>query len=158
MIVGYPNTGKSTIINRLSKTKKAKAANKAGVTKQQQWVDIQDPKSPIPIKLLDTPGIIPTRFYSEVQALKLALCNCLGENAYDTTLVAQAALQFLESVQANCIRNYYQVPEEQELSLDNICKARRWFLNGEDDFDTNRAALKVLKDFQDLRFGSLSLD
>lgn len=95
MIVGFPNVGKSTLINALAKKKKAKVQNKPGVTRQQQWVDV---KSNFNLKLLDTPGIIPTKFDSDDQALKLALCSCVADKAFEWELAARAGLNLLKRI------------------------------------------------------------
>ena len=77
MVVGMPNVGKSSVINKLTKSSKTKIGAKAGVTRQQQWVRI-NPK----LDLLDTPGIIPTRQDDQTQATKLAFVSSVSENAY----------------------------------------------------------------------------
>ena len=87
-----PNVGKSSTINRLVKRAKTKTGAKAGVTRQQQWVRINEK-----IELLDTPGIIPTVQDDQYQALKLACVNSIGENAYDSEYVAVELLKILNS-------------------------------------------------------------
>ena len=84
MVVGMPNVGKSSIINKLTKSSKTKIGAKAGVTRQQQWVRI-NPK----LDLLDTPGIIPTRQDNQEQAVKLAFVSSVSENAYSPEPVAK---------------------------------------------------------------------
>ena len=76
IVVGMPNVGKSSIINKLTKSSKTKTGAKAGVTRQQQWVRI-NPK----LDLLDTPGIIPTRQDDQIKAVKLAFVSSVSENA-----------------------------------------------------------------------------
>ena len=91
MVIGMPNVGKSSTINKLIKRSKTKTGAKAGVTRQQQWVRINDK-----IELLDTPGIIPTVQDDQKQALKLACVNSIGENAYDSEYVASKLIQILQ--------------------------------------------------------------
>ena len=79
MVIGMPNVGKSSIINKLIKKSKTKTGAKAGVTRSSQWVRI-NPK----LELLDTPGIIPMKMDNQQIATKLAFVNSVGENAYDT--------------------------------------------------------------------------
>ena len=90
MVVGMPNVGKSSVINKPTKSSKTKIGAKAGVTRQQQWVRI-NPK----LELLDTPGIIPTRQDDQIQAVKLAFVSSVSENAYSPEPVAQALLDML---------------------------------------------------------------
>ena len=90
MVVGMPNVGKSSVINKLTKSSKTKIGAKAGVTRQQQWVRI-NPK----LELLDTPGIIPTRQDDQKQAIKLAFVSSVSENAYSPEPVAKELLNML---------------------------------------------------------------
>lgn len=149
MVVGYPNVGKSSLINALTKNKKkAKVADKAGVTRQQQWIDT---KSKLNIKLLDTPGIIPAKFYSEDQALKLALCNCLGDKAFDHVLVAKEGMYLLEEH----VTKFYKIElGDDPLSALAVCKSM--IRNGQPDAE--RAAGLFLQDFREGKLGKISLD
>ncbi len=70
MVVGMPNVGKSSVINKLTRSSKTKIGAKAGVTRQQQWVRI-NPK----LELLDTPGIIPTKQDDQLQCSKIGFCK-----------------------------------------------------------------------------------
>ena len=106
MVVGMPNVGKSSVINKLTKSSKTKTGSKAGVTRQQQWVRI-NPK----LELLDTPGIIPTKQDDQVQAAKLAFVSSVSENAYSPEPVAQALLDMLSEKYKKPICEYYKVEE-----------------------------------------------
>ena len=146
-VVGMPNVGKSSIINKLTKSSKTKIGAKAGVTRQQQWVRI-NPK----LELLDTPGIIPTRQDNQEQAVKLAFVSSVSENAYSPEPVAQALLDMLADKQE--VKDYYKV---DKLKLENIALERKWILKGESP-DTERTAIYVLKDFREGRLGLFILD
>ena len=105
MVVGMPNVGKSSVINKLTKSSKTKIGAKAGVTRQQQWVRI-NPK----LDLLDTPGIIPTKQEDQIQAAKLAFVSSVSENAYSHEEVAQALLDMLAvSKYSQQVFEYYKV-------------------------------------------------
>ena len=147
MVVGMPNVGKSSVINRLTCSSKTKIGAKAGVTRQQQWVRI-NPK----LELLDTPGIIPTRQDNQEQAVKLAFVSSVSENAYSPEPVAAALLKMLFDKEE--VKNYYKV---DVLSLENIALQRKWIVKG-DNPDTERTAIYVLKDFREGRLGHFILD
>ena len=150
MVVGMPNVGKSSVINKLTKSSKTKIGAKAGVTRQQQWVRI-NPK----LELLDTPGIIPTKQDDQVQAAKLAFVSSVSENAYSPEPVAQALLDMLsEGKYRTQVFEYYKV---EELTLYAIAQSRNWILKA-DSLDTERTAKYILKDFRDGRLGKFILD
>ena len=87
VVVGFPNVGKSALINRLLKRRVVESARKAGVTRQLRWVRISDE-----IELLDAPGIIPAQLTDQKAALKLAICDDIGQASYDTQRVASPLL------------------------------------------------------------------
>ena len=152
MVIGMPNVGKSSTINRLVKRAKTKTGAKAGVTRQQQWVRINDK-----IELLDTPGIIPTAQPDQEQALKLAMVNSIGENAYDSEYVARELLAILDKLYSKEVRKYYEFDENEELSLENVAIKRRWILKGETP-DTKRTSQIVLSTFREGKIGKFTLD
>ena len=149
MVVGMPNVGKSSVINKLTKSSKTKIGAKAGVTRQQQWVRI-NPK----LELLDTPGIIPTRQDDQLQAAKLAFVSSISENAYSPEEVANELLKMLSEKWNDKVCNYYKV---DTLSLENIAISRNWLIKGS-SADTERTAIYVLKDFREGRLGLFILD
>ena len=150
VVVGMPNTGKSSIINKLTKSSKTKTGAKAGVTRQQQWVRI-NPK----LELLDTPGIIPTKQDDQFKAVKLAFVSSISENAYSSEPVAQALLDMLnEGKYKDLVLEHYKV---ENLTLEDIAQSRNWILKGELP-DIERTATFVLKDFRDGRIGKFILD
>lgn len=152
MVIGMPNVGKSTIINRLVKRQKAKTGAKAGVTRNQQWVRINEK-----IELLDTPGIIPTVQNDQFQALKLALVSSIGENAYDKEYAADGLIKILLKLYNDEFRKYFDFDNEEDVSLDIIAKKKNWILKG-DKPDTVRCASILLKAFRDGGLGSYTLD
>ena len=150
MVVGMPNVGKSSIINKLTKSSKTKTGAKAGVTRQQQWVRI-NPQ----LDLLDTPGIIPMKQENQSRAQKLAFVNSISENAYSNEPVARALLMLLDEKYPEETRNYYKV--EDDLTIENISKARNWIKSG-GEADIERTAIYILRDFREGKIGKFILD
>lgn len=152
MVVGMPNVGKSSIINKLTRSSKTKIGAKAGVTRQQQWVRI-NPQ----LELLDTPGIIPMKQEDQERAKKLAFVNSVSENAYSNEIVAEELLNMLNDEQAKVFREYYKLPEELELNVDNISITRNWLLAG-GSTDRERTSVYILRDFREGKIGKFILD
>ena len=152
MVVGLPNVGKSSIINKLTRSSKTKIGAKAGVTRQQQWVRI-NPQ----LELLDTPGIIPMKQEDQERAKKLAFVNSVSENAYSNEIVAEELLSMLDEKQAKVFREYYKLPEEIELNIDNISITRNWLLTG-GSTDRERTSVYILRDFREGKIGKFILD
>ncbi len=152
MVVGLPNVGKSSIINKLTRSSKTKIGAKAGVTRQQQWVRI-NPK----LELLDTPGIIPMKQEDQERAKKLAFVNSVSENAYSNEIVAQELLDILSDEQAKTFREFYKLPDDKELNIDNISIERNWLLTG-GSTDRERTSVYILRDFREGKIGKFILD
>ena len=151
MVVGMPNVGKSSIINKLTKSSKTKIGAKAGVTRQQQWVRI-NPQ----LELLDTPGIIPMRQDDQQAAKKLAFVNSISENAYSNEPVAQELLEMLDEKYSPEVREYYGI-EDAEMSIENIALKRNWLISGGAP-DITRTAAYILRDFREGKIGKFILD
>lgn len=149
MVVGMPNVGKSSIINKLTRSSKTKTGAKAGVTRQQQWVRI-NPQ----LDLLDTPGIIPMKQENQEVAKKLAFVNSVSENAYSNELVANELLELLNKKYPEKVKEYYKT---DELTLEAIALSRNWIITGGKP-DLERTAVYVLRDFREGKTGKFILD
>lgn len=90
VVIGFPNVGKSALINRLLKKKVVESAARPGVTRQLRWVRISPE-----VELLDAPGVIPLKLSDQEAALKLAICDDIGDASYDNQLVAAALINLL---------------------------------------------------------------
>ncbi|MBP3924478.1 ribosome biogenesis GTPase YlqF [bacterium] len=152
MVVGMPNVGKSSIINKLTKSSKTKIGAKAGVTRQQQWVRI-NPQ----LELLDTPGIIPMKQDDQERARKLAFVNSVSENAYSNEIVANELLSILTPNQIEKFKEYYKLDETTDLTLENIAQARNWIVAG-GKLDIERTSVYLLRDFREGKIGKFILD
>jgi len=105
-IIGYPNVGKSALINRILNRRRAKTADKPGVTRSLQWIRVksegsnQDGKNKINknFELLDSPGIIPVNLIDQSDALLVAACNSIGQASYDNQKVAAHLLQYIQAL------------------------------------------------------------
>ena len=152
MVIGMPKVGKSSTINRLVKRAKTKTGAKAGVTRQQQWVRINDK-----VELLDTPGIIPTVQDDQFQALKLACVNSISENAYDSKYVANELIKILSNLYNDNFRKYYGFETDEIINLESIAIKKNWILKNSIP-DTKRASLILLSNFRDGKIGKFTLE
>jgi ribosome biogenesis GTPase A len=159
LTLGFPNVGKSALINRLVRQKVVASARRAGVTRTLRWVRLgQD------LDLLDAPGVLPPRLDDQQAALRLALCDDIGQAAYDGELVAQAFLQLLldaaeqaaAGVTIPLLQERYGIPlsgETADPALWLEAAAAR-HTSGE----TARMAQRLLDDFRKSTLGSIALE
>ena len=152
MVIGMPNVGKSSTINRLIKRAKTKTGAKAGVTRQQQWVRINDK-----IELLDTPGIIPTVQDDQNQALRLAFVSSIGENAYDSEFVANKLIERLKQLYPDELKKYYGFNDSEEITIESIALKKSWILKGGLP-DTKRTSQIILSAFREGKIAKFTLD
>ena len=153
LIVGVPNVGKSTLINRLVGRKATNVGNKPGITKQLSWIRINND-----IELLDTPGILWPRFDSEETALNLASMTAIKEEILNTEEVAIYIINRMLELYPNAIKNRYNITDTSDIVtiLDQIGKKIGAIRNGETDYD--RVYLTVLKDLREGYLGKVTFD
>jgi len=153
IVIGMPNVGKSSIINKLIQTSKVKVGAKAGVTRVAQWVRV-NPK----LELLDTPGIIPMKLDDQERAVKLAIVNSISENAYDNLEISQELVNILADLYPELLEDHYNINlKESSPTLENIAIARNWIISGGVP-DINRSASRILSDFRHGRIGRVTLE
>ncbi|XP_052185911.1 DAR GTPase 3, chloroplastic isoform X2 [Diospyros lotus] len=151
-MVGYPNVGKSSLINRLLKRRMCPAAPRPGVTRELRWVRFGKD-----LELLDSPGMLPMRIDDQSSAIKLAICDDIGERSYDVADVAAILVQLLSRIPAvgtEAIGNRYRIDASDCCGKTFIEKLAGQLFNG----DTNQAAFRVLSDFRKGKFGWVALE
>ena len=94
-VIGFPNVGKSALINKLAGRKVVKSENRAGVTRQLTWIRVSGPSQQHNLELLDSPGIIPAKQLDQTAASRLAMCGDVGGASYDDRLVAETFIATL---------------------------------------------------------------
>lgn len=148
--IGFPNVGKSALINRIVGRKAVASARRPGVTRQLHWVRISED-----IELLDAPGVIPMRLDDQTAALKLAICEDIGEAAYDNQRIAAGFVDLLTASDRGSVltERYGRVPDGEtgEQFLSTLASQR--FKS-----DRERTARQLLDDFRKGRLGPLPLE
>lgn len=152
MVCGVPNTGKSTVINLLSREKRAVTGDKAGVTRGKQWIRCDG------FELLDTPGTMPPAFENQTFALRLAFVGSINDDILDLDDVALALLDSLAKKYGGRLAERYGICGGQPLEmLEAVCKRRGFVLRG-GDFDYERGERAIIDDFRKGRLGGITLD
>lgn len=158
MIVGIPNVGKSTLINRLAKKNIAKTGNKPGVTKAQQWI-----KYGKELELLDTPGILWPKFEDQDAGYKLALTGAIKDTVLNMDDLALFALRFLEENYPKRLQERYGIEHIGEESaeilavFDHIGHLRKVYGAGA-EIDYGRVAEIIVQDIRSEALGTLTFD
>ena len=155
MVIGVPNTGKSTLINNLGYSKKAITGDKAGVTKSTQWVRVSDN-----LALLDTPGTLWPSINDELVSLKLAFIGSIKDDVLDTTELGFELVKFLIKNNPKELTEKYptiNLLDEPIDVYDEIGKKRGFLLRG-GEIDYDRLGKAMLVDFRSGRMGRISLD
>ena len=153
LVVGVPNVGKSTLINRLVGKKSTNVGNKPGVTKNLEWIRINDK-----LELLDTPGILWPRLDDYDIAHNLASMTAIKEEVLDSEDIAIYIIKKMLNDYSENIINRYNITEKDDILviLDQIGKKIGAIRNNETDYD--RVYLKVIKDLQDGYLGKVTFD
>ena len=156
MVIGIPNVGKSTFINRIHGSPIAQASDRPGVTRSNQWVKI----SPY-LELLDTPGMLPPRLDDQEYARRLAYLGSVRDQILDTEELAMGLLSRLMEVAPAAAKARFKLTEDSyatpEELMEAACKGRGWLLSG-GRFDTDRASALILDEFRAGKAGKITLE
>ena len=150
-VFGIPNVGKSTFINSLAGRKAAKAANRPGVTVNQQWVNVSGD-----VILLDTPGILPMNYEDPEVAKNLALLGSIREEVLPAHVLGEKLLAFLDEHYPEALTARFG-PLEEDNPLEHIARRRGLLLPGGEP-DIERANSLLLREFRDGLLGRFSLE
>lgn len=152
MVVGVPNTGKSTVINLLAGSKRTVTGDKAGVTRGKQWIRLEN------FELLDTPGTMPPSFDNQKLALHLAYVGSINDDILDLDDIALALLEELSEKYPERLEERYGICGGAPIEmLEAVAKRRGLILRG-GEYDYERAIRAVLDDFRKGRLGAVTLD
>ena len=154
LVLGVPNTGKSTLINMLAGVRKATTGNIAGVTRVNQWIKIDDM-----FMLLDTPGVLWPKF-DDGLSRNLAYVGSLSDKEFDMTDLGFELMQILFEKYPNIIKEKYDVDFEFEEFIelyDRICLKRGFIMRG-NEIDYERAGRTFITEFRNGKFGKITLE
>jgi ribosome biogenesis GTPase A len=157
VVIGFPNVGKSALINRLLNRRVVESARRPGVTRQLRWIRISDQ-----IELLDAPGVLPSKLTDQTAALKLAICDDIGDAAYDTQRIAASFVDLLKQLTAALPALEVLAPLTQRYGLDPIDLTGESYVAAlaekKYQADSERSARQILNDFRKGLLGPISLE
>jgi ribosome biogenesis GTPase A len=155
MVVGIPNVGKSTFINRIAGNSRVKAENRPGVTRGNQWVTIDKQ-----LELLDTPGVLWPKFEDQTVGERLAFTGAVKDAVLDIELLAVRLLEILKANYPELLIARYNLPSLEEDAYDLLCtigKKRGMVIRG-GYTDTERASAMILEEYRNCKIGRISLE
>ena len=163
MILGIPNVGKSSFINRISKKAKLEVANRPGVTKSKQWIRIGKNQ-----ELLDTPGVLWPKFETKEISLNLAFTGTIKDDILETTEIAYELLKVLYINYTKNLQDRYKITDEELKDLENkqnhiyelmklIARKRGALVSG-GNIDEEKVSKIILEDFRKCRLGKITLE
>lgn len=156
MIVGIPNVGKSSLINRLAGSKRAKVEDRPGVTRGKQWVTLASD-----VELLDMPGVLWPKFEDQDVGLSLAFTGAVKDDIMDMESLACFFIKKLRTVSVDSFKERYNVDVIEEQSDYEVLEAigrRRGFLISGGEINTERAAIILMDEFRSGKLGRISLE
>ena len=168
MILGIPNVGKSSFINRVSKKTSAGVGNKPGVTRQKQWIRVDDG-----IELMDTPGVLWPKFGNEEVAMNLAYTGTIKDDILEKTEIAYSLMKyFIRNYKSNLIERYklddsvdrimlsndYQDENDKYLEIFELIGKKRGAIISGGNVDYEKVSNIILDDFRSGKLGNITLE
>lgn len=158
MIVGIPNVGKSSLLNRLCGKHRVETANRPGVTRAQKWIKTQGGYD-----LLDTPGILPPRLDDQEMARRLALTGGVKDDIYDMDLAVREFLEILRTTKPEALQERYKLEKadadnlNMEELLEKIGRIRGFLISG-NRVDLEKAGRVIIQEYRNGKLGAISLE
>jgi len=156
MMVGIPNVGKSTLINRLSGKASAQTGDRPGVTRTKQWIRLQNG-----LELLDTPGILPPKFENQKVAMNLAYTGAIRDEIMEVELLAYSLLEYLRDNYSKELCERYKLEDISGLEgyeiLELLGRKRGCVISG-GEIDTERASNILLDELRGCKIGKITLE
>ncbi len=156
MIVGIPNVGKSTLINKYVGKKITETGDRPGVTRSKQWVKIKKD-----FELLDTPGILWPKFTDEQVGIKLAITGAINDKILDIETLSMELIKILLNLDKSILEKRYAIEimeEDTPLNiLEKIAKKRGFIAKGA-ELDLERCSIIVIDEFRGNKLGTISLE
>lgn len=168
MVIGIPNVGKSSFINRISKRTSAQVGNKPGVTRQKQWIRVEDG-----IELMDTPGVLWPKFGSEEVAMNLAYTGTIKDDILEKTEIAYSLLKYLvDNYKSNLSERYkldnaideimnsdeYQDENDKYLAILELIGRKRGAIVSGGRVDYEKVSVILLDEFRSGKIGNITLE
>ena len=156
MVIGVPNVGKSSFINRILGKRSAIAADKPGVTRAKQWFSLGDG-----IDLMDTPGMLPTKIEDDITGVMLAFTGTIRDEILDIEELACEFIMTISAIDFGILTARYGIePVEDEIPYDTLTRmaAKRGFLLSGREYDTERMAKVLMDEYRSGKLGAITLE
>jgi ribosome biogenesis GTPase A len=156
MIVGIPNVGKSSFINRMAQSKRTKVEDRPGVTRTKQWVKFGDG-----VEMLDMPGVLWPKFEDQKIAQHLAFTGAIKDDVIDIEALAMKLLKLLSIGYSKSLIDRYKIEidenDDGKMLLEKVGRKRGMLISG-DEVNTERAAITILDEFRSAKIGKITLE